>query len=123
MNRILLIDDNPDLRVLLKEALEAAGYDVLAVAEGGAGIEALRRAAADVVVTDLYMPGMEGLETIAELRKRYPGCRIIAISGGSHVRGAGADHLAVAREIGADRVLRKPFDPARLIAAVREVLG
>lgn len=107
MHKILLIEDDEDVRGLLREALEAAGYDVLAVSDGSAGMEALRGVRADVVVTDLYMPGMEGIETIAELRKHYSSARIIAISGGSRLRGMQADHLAVAREIGADSVLNR----------------
>ncbi|MGQ0547703.1 MAG: response regulator transcription factor [Betaproteobacteria bacterium] len=124
MHRILLVEDNPDLRVLLQDALEAAGYAVLAVPEGGAALEAQQRAAADLIVTDLFMPGMEGIETIAELRRQYPArIKIIAISGGSRLRGEGADHLAVAREIGADGALKKPFKPEQLVEAVRQVLG
>lgn len=123
MQKILLIEDNADARRLLRDALEAAGYDVYAVADGEAGIQAQIRAPADVVVTDLFMPNKEGLETIAELRKRMPHTKIIAISGGSRLRGAQIDHLATAREIGADAVLKKPFDPAQLIAIVQQVLS
>lgn len=122
MRRILLIEDNPDARRLLQDALKAAGYDVEAVADGEAGIRAQMNAPADIVVTDLFMPNKEGLETIAELRKRTPRTKIIAISGGSRLRGAKTDHLETAREIGADAVLKKPFDPAQLIAVVRQIL-
>lgn len=124
MRKILLIEDSDEVRGLLQEALEAAGYDVLAVPEGGAGILAQFQFGADVIVTDLFMPGMEGLETIIELRQRYPYVRIIAISGGSHrFYGERADHhLASAREVGADAVLRKPFHPEQLIGALRELV-
>jgi CheY-like chemotaxis protein len=124
MARILLIEDNAVVRQLLHDMLTAAGYDVLAEADGNAAIEALRRITVDAVVTDIYMPGMDGLETIVEVRKRYPDLRIIAMSGGSsRVRGRQADHLMTAHEIGADAVLRKPFEPEELIGALQRLLN
>jgi DNA-binding response OmpR family regulator len=123
MKKILLIEDHADAREMLRDALAAAGYDVTAVADGSAGIEAQRRAPADLVVTDLFMPEKEGLETITELRRKFPQTRIIAISGGSRLRVQQIDHLATAREIGADDVLSKPFDPAQLVDAVQRLLG
>jgi len=123
LKRILLIEDNADVRTMLCDALKEAGYEVVAVADGNAGIEAQRRAPADVVVTDLFMPEKEGLETIAELRKGFPETKIIAISGGSRLRIPLADHLTTARALGADAVLRKPFDPGELVAIVRQLAG
>lgn len=124
MKRILLIEDNADVRTMLCDALKEAGYEVVAVADGNAGIEAQRRAPADVVVTDLFMPEKEGLETIAELRQGFPQTKIVAISGGSsRLRGRQADHLTTARELGADAVLKKPFDPEQLVALVRQLAG
>lgn len=123
MERVLIIDDNRDVRALLKTALTEAGYEAHAVAEGGAALAQQELASADLVVTDLYMPGMEGIETIAKLRKRYPRTKIIAMSGGSRFGTDRANTLAIALEIGADAILRKPFNPERLIAVVHRVLG
>jgi len=120
---VLLIEDNADIRAMLRRALEEAGFDVLAVPDGGAGLGAQRSEPARVVVTDLYMPGMEGIETIDALRHQYPDTRIVAISGGCSIGGVRADPLEVAREIGADAVLRKPFGADDLVAVIRRVLG
>jgi len=123
VERVLLIEDNREIRAMLKDWLEHAGFDVDAVPDGGAGFDALKKARADVVVTDLFMPGMEGIETIAALRRRHPETKIVAISGGSSFRPGKSDLLAVARAIGADAALKKPFDPDALVAVIRRVLG
>lgn len=123
MVKILLIEDNADQRGMLQDALQASGYRVDAVPDGNSAIRAQRETPADVVVTDLFMPERDGLETIVLLRQQHPKIKIIAISGGSRLRNARTDHLEVARAIGADAVLKKPFDPARLIAIVKQVLS
>ena len=123
MVKILLVEDSPDQRGMLQDALQAAGYRVDAVADGDSAIQTQRATPADVVVTDLFMPERDGLETIALLRQQDPKIKIVAISGGSRLRPAQTDHLAVAQAIGADAVLKKPFDPARLIAIVKQVLS
>jgi CheY-like chemotaxis protein len=122
MTRILLVEDNADQRALLQDALQAAGYRVNAVADGNSAILLQRETPADVVVTDLFMPERDGLETIVLLRQHDPKIKIIAISGGNRLRGAQTDHLAVAHAVGADAVLKKPFDPARLIALLKQML-
>jgi CheY-like chemotaxis protein len=124
MHKILLVDDNAVVRRLLQDLLTMESYDVVAVASGREAIEALTTFAVDAVVTDLYMPDMDGLELIVEMRKLYPGLKIIAISGGSSRLGARqADHLGTARAIGADAVLKKPFEPDELISALRQLLN
>ena len=125
MARILLIDDSEDLRAMLRDELAAAGYDVTAVANGHAGLAAVREAHVDVVVTDIFMPERDGLETIAELRRDFPRIKIIAISGGSASRRPmqHTDHLAIAHDIGADEILRKPFAPAQLVETIGRLVG
>jgi DNA-binding response OmpR family regulator len=122
MNRILIIEDNEDLRESIRQEFEAEGFEVGVAPNGEEGVEMQHQTPADVVVTDLYMPGKEGLETIITLRKEYPRVKIIAISGGSSLRGR-QDYLQVALDIGADRALHKPFAPERLLQAVRELLA
>ena len=81
---------------------------------------ALQRARpADVIVTDIFMPEMEGIETIHDLRREFPGARIIAMSGRDPVMKF--DVFKVAREIGAERTFKKPFSFEELVAAVREL--
>jgi CheY-like chemotaxis protein len=120
MARILVIDDNEDMRGMLAMTLQYEGFDVVSAANGTRALEELARAPADLIVTDLFMPDKDGIETIEEIRRKYPRTKIIAMSGWQSVQGP--DYLDVARVMGAVGTLRKPFDPAQLIAIVRKVL-
>jgi CheY-like chemotaxis protein len=121
MARILVIDDDADLRAVMLEALELAGHEVFAAADGALGLELQREHPADVVITDIFMPDKEGIETIRELRQEFPGIKIIAMSGGGlYVKKSG--YLSTASEVGAATILRKPFDQKTLLDAVSEVL-
>ena len=117
--RVLLIDDNEDFRGSLKLCLESEGFEIATAANGKDALQTLEVKPADVVVTDLFMPDKDGIETITELRKRFPGTSIVAISGWTSV--GGSDYLRVAREIGAAKTLRKPFDPMELAKLLREL--
>jgi CheY-like chemotaxis protein len=120
MARILLVDDDDQLRTVLALVLERAGHTVTAVADGARGIAAYRAAPADLVVTDLVMPEKEAIETIQELKAEFPDVRVIAISGGG--RRAGMDYLQMAARLGANRVLAKPFTNREILTAIEEVL-
>jgi len=121
MSRILVIDDNRDTRDLMRVLLEGAGYTVDLASDGEAGLEAQRRQPADVVITDIFMPVRDGLETLEQLRTEYPQVKVLVVSGGgSRVKGPG--YLFTAREIGAHAVLAKPFDNEALLGAVRGLL-
>ena len=117
MASIVVIDDDDGYRAATKRALELEGHEVRTAAEGGEGLALCRQEPADLIVTDLFMPGKEGLETIQQLRREFPDVPIIAVE-----RGAG-DLLEVARHLGAKRTLAKPFDEGELTDAVRELLG
>jgi len=116
MARIVLFEDEAALRLLLAEVLEEAGHEVVSAGDGAASRDAGLMAAADVLITDLMMPGCDGLEVIANARAANPALRIIAMSGGG--RTVTTDFLPMAQELGADRILRKPFLPDDLAAAV-----
>ena len=121
MPKILVIDDDEAIRTLLAEALIATGHTVRLAADGNIGLKLFRAAPADLVITDLVMPEKEGLETIMELRREFPGVHIIAMSGGfAHDAGL---YLHMAERLGAARVLRKPFRVAELTTAIAEVLA
>jgi len=119
MARILVIDDDPDIRAMLEQILKSAGHEVILAADGREGMERHRSSPADLVITDLYMPNQEGLETIHEFRTRFPEVAIIAMSG----RAAAVTMLSVAQKFGAVAVLHKPFAADELIAAVAKALG
>lgn len=117
---VLVIDDEPGIRTLLRHALEREGHQVLEAENGRKGMRALRDAAVDVVITDIIMPEQEGFETIFELRRTRPDLKIIAISGGG--RRLGLDVLPMAARLGADRTLAKPFKMSAVAAAVAELV-
>jgi DNA-binding response OmpR family regulator len=117
---ILLIDDDPEVGSTTQWLLEENGFIVSVVTNGEEGLHLQRAEPADVVVTDMYMPDKDGIETIAEFREEFPHVPIVAISGGG-VAGH-RDPLFVARELGVHEVLRKPFDPEKLVAVIREVV-
>ncbi len=119
--KILIIDDDEQMRILLRQVMEWAGYEVVEAADGRAGMLKQRKEHADLVITDLIMPEQEGLETITGLKKEYPELKIIAISGGGRI---GPDaYLPAAQELGADRVFSKPFDVRELANTVKELLA
>jgi DNA-binding response OmpR family regulator len=117
--RVLVIDDNPDMRRTMQVLLESEGFAVSVAADGEEALRIQKSSPAQVVVTDIFMPGKEGIETIYELRKQFPQTKVIVMSGG--LRAKGVDYFEVARELGAVKTLKKPFAPAELIEALREL--
>ncbi len=120
MARVLVIDDDDDTRRMLCEVLTRAGHEVVAAADGRTGVARYRDSRADVVITDIFMPDSDGLETIREIRGEFLQARIIAISGGG--RRSDFDYLPSALILGAWRTMDKPFSPAEILHAVAEAL-
>ena len=121
MASILLIDDEEPLRVLLKTVLERKAHVVFDAANGLEAREILHREAIDLVITDILMPEVDGIETIRDIRKVNKDLKIIAISGGwSRMR---PDFLPHAQALGADLTLAKPFQPSKLVEEVNNLLG
>jgi CheY-like chemotaxis protein len=110
--RILVVDDEPDERFLVGRALKKQGHDVTVAEDGAAGLKAVREQVPDLVVTDVMMPVMDGVEFIRRLRGDpiTAGIPILAASGDTHLAGA------------ADAVLAKPYDDRRLIMLVNSLL-
>ncbi|MBV9190371.1 MAG: response regulator [Betaproteobacteria bacterium] len=105
--RVLVVDDHADLRSSLKELLELLGYEVETARDGAAALALQDAKAVAIVITDIFMPGTEGMETIAKFKDRWPKVRVIAMSGGGEV--AKKSYLQDALHIGADAILTKPF--------------
>jgi CheY-like chemotaxis protein len=114
--RVLVVDDNRDLLDSLALVLQGAGYEVETATSAARALAAHRERAADVVITDIFMPETDGLETVAAFRAGWPGLKIIAMSGGGRM--AKGNYLNAAGFAGADAVLQKPFDLARLLSAL-----
>jgi DNA-binding response OmpR family regulator len=120
VKRILVVDDDADLRSALARALTQAGYQVRGAADGAEAMRLHQEIPADLVLTDVYMPGEDGLAEIRELRAGWPAVRIVAMSGAAD-RGD-VDLLEVAQAFGADAGLSKPFELDALLALVRRLL-
>lgn len=116
--RVLVVDDEPAVRTLLNDEFTAAGFHVVEAANGRLAVEAHCKSPFDLVITDLLMPVQEGIETIAEFQRRFPGLPIIAVSGAYT-----GPELKMAAKLGASAVFAKPFNPQELIAAAHALLG
>lgn len=121
MARILVVDDDDLVRATLRQMLENAGHEVLEAANGRLALESIENREIDLVIADIIMPEMDGIETIQELRRKAPDLRIIAISGGN--RGAKMDFLKMARKFGANDVLAKPFRREQVFNAIEAALA
>lgn len=117
--RILLVEDDEPLRAVLQKSLEQAGYAVTTAGDGRTGLLSFRAEHADLVITDLVMPGDEGISLIIHLHDEFPKTPIIAISGSS-VRAP--EYLGLAMKLGASVSLAKPFTRDALLEAVHVLL-
>jgi CheY-like chemotaxis protein len=130
MANILVVDDEVEIGEVVRRVLERTGYTVTVTNNATAALDAAAREPPDVVITDVIMPKVHGVQLIMTLRERYPSIRVIAISGGgsfgplAYKPDAISTHayLAAAREAGAEVILTKPFDLTDLLAAVRRLL-
>jgi CheY-like chemotaxis protein len=131
MQNILIVDDEPDVRDAVKRALDRAGYSVRTAATAMDALAELERIPADVVITDIIMPKINGVRAIESIRKAFPSVRIIAISGDGNFGITACQptaitttaYLASAEKAGAHLVLTKPFESDELIQAVEKLLG
>ena len=112
----MVVDDDSQIRELMCQALTQWGHTVTCAENGSIALGFIRKQLFDSVVTDILMPGKDGLELIGELRRSHPGVRIVAISGGG--RGSSSHYLDVAKSLGAHAVLTKPFSFSELAAAL-----
>ena len=117
MGRILIVDDEESDRHLERSILERAGHTLFFAPDGEAALEAYRTHVVEVVITDLYMPRLNGLRLIRELKAQDPRVAVIAISG------IAEDQLDLAEDLGAISTLSKPVAPEDLMAAVDEALA
>jgi two-component system response regulator AtoC len=131
MHSILVIDDEADVRDGIKRVLDRAGYTVRAVDNAADAMFELKRQAADVVITDIIMPKINGVEAIERIVREFPMVGIVAISGGGNFDVTGYQpaaitttaYLAAAKRAGAHCILTKPFESRELIEAVEQAMG
>jgi len=130
MKRVMIIDDEEDIRIVLKETLVRAGFDVVVACDGKEGLSLLREKPADLVITDVIMRGKDGVETAYDIRMEFPQTKIVVMSGGGNAAPIGYEptavsttaYLASAAAVGADMTITKPFDREELIKAVTELM-
>jgi len=119
--RIIVVDDNQDTCAFMSAALKAAGYEVETAEEGAAALAVLHTRPGDLLITDIFMPGQEGFQTISRCKAEFPRTTIIVMSAGT-VPGMKHDFLASAALLGVGATLRKPFTADQLLDTVRGVL-
>ena len=131
MHSILVIDDEVDVRDGMKRVLDRAGFSVRIIDNATDALLELEREPADVVITDIIMPKLNGVDAISRIVQEFPSVRIVAISGGGNFDPSSYEpaaitttaYLAAAKKAGAHLILTKPFESAELIDAVRRVIG
>jgi CheY-like chemotaxis protein len=121
MSLILVIDDAATVRQLVGRILVAAKHSVIEAQDGDVGVALFQQHRPSLVITDLFMPNKEGIETIQEIRRLSPGTKIIAMSASTSA--TGKLYLGAAKKLGADAVLAKPFEPAELLELVDRLIA
>jgi CheY-like chemotaxis protein len=121
MPRILIIEDDNEVREYLESVLSRAGYEVQSASNGKEGVQLFQADPADLVVTDIIMPEKDGIEAIIDLRRANSELKVIAISGGG--RAEPENYLHSARLLGANRTMKKPFTNQEMLEAIADLLG
>jgi DNA-binding NtrC family response regulator len=121
MSRILLVDDDAQVRKMLKMTLEREGYEIVEAVDGCQAVEMYDPDTMDLVITDIVMPEKEGIETIMEMKTINPKVLVIAISGGGRINPE--DYLKWARRFGVEATFTKPVDREKLLATVAGMLS
>ena len=117
---ILTVDDSASMRQMIKMTLSTAGYNVIEAGDGTQGLATARASSVDLVLTDLNMPGLDGIALIRELRKlpSYTGVPIVLLTTESD-----AERKQIAKAAGATGWITKPFEPQQLVSVTKKVLG
>ena len=121
MAHILIVDDDEEIRILLSEILRQAGHTVLTANNGQTGLETIKTKNIDLVITDIFMPEMDGIDLLVSILNTYPNSKIIAISGGHKAMNAQLT-LKMAQSFGAVDVITKPFQANVLINKIERAL-
>jgi len=115
--KVLVVDDNPAILELLNETLAEHGYEVTTSCDGVDAIQKISDISPDIVITDIVMPGIDGIELLLSLRKDTPEIKIIAMSGGN--RGHADTYLHMAEKLGANAIINKPFEISELLGKLK----
>ncbi|MBI9076471.1 MAG: response regulator [Desulfatibacillum sp.] len=120
MHNILIIDDEKEICTVFQMTLERAGYSVRSALDGDEGIRLFKENPAELLIVDIIMPEKDGIETIVEIRRAFPGVKIVAVSGGGRI--SSDEYLKMAKTLGANITLEKPVTRDVLLKAVKDLL-
>jgi DNA-binding response OmpR family regulator len=109
MAHILIVDDDTSIQKMLRLFFENKKFKVTVASNGREAVYLQNKEPADIILTDIFMPEQEGLETIRLIRDKFPNTKIVAMSGGAFYR-APNDYLSIAQKIGAHDIICKPFE-------------
>ena len=118
---IMIVDDDAHIQVALRQIVESVGHRVLEACNGQDAIDLFAEFHPDLVITDVFMPHTDGIETIRAIRRITPNAKIIAISAG--YVGSGLNYLDSVVVLGANLALQKPFTSSQLLSAIDRLLG
>ncbi len=121
MANILLVEDNDPVRFALSALLRDGGHRVIEATDGNTALEAIPGARPDIVVTDIFMPALDGIELICVLRESHPDLKIVAMSGGGGFLDS-KSAVSLAAKLGADVVMQKPVDNETFLARIEELV-
>ena len=125
MANILIVDDDPAVQATIRIVLERAGHAVVVADDGSTGLATFEAGSFDLLILDIFMPGMDGIETMKLIHQRQPLIPILVISGRPIATDSSTapDFLKMATKLGAISSLQKPFGPAELLSAVSSCLA
>ena len=121
MALIMIVDDDAHIQLALRQIVESVGHRVIEASDGQDAFALFDEFRPDLVITDVFMPHTDGIETIRAIRRIMPGAKIIAISGG--YVGSGWDYLDSVVVLGANLALQKPFTCSQLLSAIDRLLS
>ena len=116
MANILVADDDPEIRWVIRKCLEKERHNIVEAVDGVEAIEKIGETDFDIAIIDIIMPKKEGIRTILEMKQQKPNIKVIAISGGGFVKPE--SYLATAEAFGAECILTKPFNTTELLGTV-----
>ncbi len=119
MATILVVDQDQKHRALLRRALEEGNHTVIEAADGSNGIDRIADHRPDVVITEIYMSRIDGIEVLMAAKRDLPGCKVVAIAEQSET--FTFDALDAAHLLGADRIMRKPLCSGTILSTIRQL--
>ncbi|MDR3514204.1 MAG: response regulator [Azospirillaceae bacterium] len=122
MKTVLVVDDVPAVRLAIRKVLGRAGFATIEAGDGAEALSLLATSRPDAVLTDIWMPGTDGLQLLDALKREWPGVAVVAMTGGAPQSGQEAS-LIRAQEAGATELLMKPIDKDELVVAINQALN